>query len=87
MKCLFLGGCADGEWLDVDPRRPELQVPQKHNWNDPPHAFLTHHSYRRETFVDGKNEYFIYVSGIQPGKMFETLCAGYKAAEPSTNLV
>ena len=81
-KHLFIGGCVDGEWRNVDARRYEVRVHDKTHWS--PHAKMNtiegtfiEQSYRREVFREGEKEYVVFVSGIQPGKILETLLAGY----------
>lgn len=60
MKHLFIGGVADGQWLEADDRE-EIRIPKPGKLGayleDQEDTWMSHDTYRRQIWRDGANEY------------------------------
>ena len=94
MRCLFVGGCADGNWIDVGPYPvPEHQVQKPLSsslstkvWDDTAwqeHANYVLHveteSYYPQEFCDANGDrYYVYFNSAKPAWPLKTLIEGYR---------
>jgi hypothetical protein len=92
MKALLIGGVADGEYRDVDPRCDYLKIPHPEfpkcwaagRFEVPAKEAVKVDNYNREYLSSGETTYAVFVHG-DPTKIIETLIEGYrKHKEEST---
>lgn len=83
MKCLFLGGPADGDIRDVEITAAVTRIIAKAPMNAS--EDLQAYYYRREIFREGDDVFLVYVhDSLKPGKVFGRLAAGYLVTTPRT---
>ena len=84
MKYLFVGGIADGQWLEMEhsdpehkiPHYPRLPYPIEDPWQVPP---IVWEKYVAERFRSAGKEWVIYrQDGLAKEKLFEKLLEGYR---------
>jgi hypothetical protein len=91
MRCLFVGGCADGEWNEVavnaNGAPPATQRVAEYSFRSSlrlkhPAApeYYRCQEYRAERLAEGKKIFFVYHfdDGQRPNSLIEQLLAGYK---------
>ena len=87
MKHLFIGGCRDGEWIDIEPREYVRMASPSELMTFPVSASpvtetisMKVDEYRRTSLADAEKRYHVYVlaDGKEPS-VIESLIGGYKA--------
>ena len=80
MKCLFIGGCADGQWIDVPEYLPDWMVRVQGEWdwksNNIP---IETHCYEARKWMSPDEPRYIYVKkDIPKNKVLDILLEGYR---------
>uniref|UniRef100_A0A6M3XIF6 Uncharacterized protein n=1 Tax=viral metagenome TaxID=1070528 RepID=A0A6M3XIF6_9ZZZZ len=91
MKCLFIGGSNDGEWVDVFPITPKLRMTKRFSMMDIPIVPTMEVSgevqielYEASEWATGprSKRFVIYVfQGMTPEEQFLMLLKGYKSKQ------
>lgn len=82
MKCLFIGGCADGQWIDVPDEYEHYRVDElrfKSKFDSWPTGPIKIEDYRRSRWMTPDEPRYIFVLiGIEKNQVLDLLLKGYK---------
>lgn len=73
MRYLFVGGCIDGQWIEVPTGRTDADV-------DPRDGRPSQRYHMQGWSGDGKNIQRVFAHGLTPDDVFKRLIANYRPA-------